>query len=73
MEFGKLYAEHEKEETITPDTPRFLLPGLKKLNISFKLLTGPISDLYSKSKYQHHFDIAVLSLKSDSVITPEFK
>jgi len=57
---------------VAEDQQRVLLPGLKKLNVSFKLMTGPLADLYTKSKYQGLFDIVVLSLKSDSVIQEEF-
>lgn len=48
------------------------MEGFKKLNVSIKLLTNPISDLYSKAKYHNLFDHVVISLKSDSILTSEF-
>ena len=48
------------------------MQGFKKLNVSIKLLTDSLTELYSKSKYKSLFDYVVLSLKSDSVLTNEF-
>lgn len=48
------------------------MEGLRKLNVSFKLLNGSLTDLYTKSKYKGLFDIVVFSLKTDSVMQPEF-
>jgi len=48
------------------------MEGFKKLNLSIKLLTNPISDLYPKAKYHNMFDHVVISLKSDSILTTEF-
>lgn len=48
------------------------MEGFKKLNVSIKLLTNPISELYPKAKYHQLFDYVVISLKSDSILTTEF-
>jgi len=48
------------------------MEGFKNLNVSIKLLTDSLSELYTKSKYKNLFDFAVISLKSDSVLTDDF-
>ena len=65
--------EESKVEEVTDEKPRELLEGFKKLNISLKFITGDLTDLYIKSKYKGLFDLVVMSLKSDSVLTEEFK
>ena len=60
------------EDKTDEEKPRVLMEGFKKLNVSIKLLTNPISDLYKLPKYHQMFDHVVISLKSDAVVTPEF-
>lgn len=48
------------------------MEGFKKIKLSIKLLTGNLAELYPKAKYYKLFDYVVISLKSDSILTPEF-
>jgi hypothetical protein len=68
---GKTYEEKVPEGVLKEESSRYLMEGLKKLNVSIKLLSGSVSDLFTKSKYKGLFDIVVLSLKSDGVLTDE--